>query len=83
MRVYAYSEARWNLASLLDQADEEGEVRIKRKDRQIYVIKPQPRSVSPLDVPGVDINIDTAEIVSLIRESRERSDRRKHTPSAE
>ena len=83
MRVYTYSEARQNLASLLAQADEEGEVRIKRKDGQVYVIKPQPRSASPLDVPGVDINIDTAEIVALIRESRERSDRHKHTPSAE
>jgi hypothetical protein len=83
VRVYTYSEARQNLASLLDQADEEGEVRIKRKDGQIYVIKPQPRSTSPLDVPGVDINVDTAEIVALIRESRERSVREGHSPSAE
>ena len=74
MRVYTYSEARQNLASLLEQADQEGEVRIKRKDGQIYVIKPQPRTASPLDIEGVDIDVDTAEIVALIREGRERFD---------
>jgi hypothetical protein len=77
MRVYTYSEARQNLASLLDQADKEGEVRIKRQDGQIYVIKPQPRASSPLDVAGVNIDLDTAEIVALIREGRERFDAKK------
>lgn len=74
MRVYTYSEARQNLASLLEQADAEGEVRIKRKDGQIYVIRPQPRTASPLDIEGVDIDVDTVEIVALIREGRERFD---------
>jgi prevent-host-death family protein len=41
MMVYTYSEARQNLASLLDKAAEEGEVRIKRKDGRVFVIKPQ------------------------------------------
>jgi hypothetical protein len=75
MRVYTYSEARQNLASLLEQADEEGEVRIKRKDGQIYVVRPQPQTSSPLDIEGVDIDVDTVEIVALIREGRERFDR--------
>jgi hypothetical protein len=74
MRVYTYSEARQNLASLLEQADEEGEVIIKRKDGQIYVIRPQPRTASPLDTEGVGIDVDTVEIVALIREGRERFD---------
>jgi hypothetical protein len=72
MRVYTYSEARQNLASLLERADQEGEVRIKRKDGQIYVIRPQPRTASPLNIQGVDIDVDTVEIVALIREGRER-----------
>ena len=76
MRVYTYSEARQNLASLLEQADEEGEVRIRRKDGRIYVIKPQQRTASPLDVEGVDLDVDTAEIVAWIREGRERFDRK-------
>jgi PHD/YefM family antitoxin component YafN of YafNO toxin-antitoxin module len=41
MNVYTYTEARQNLASLLDQAAREGEVRIKRKDGQVFVIKLQ------------------------------------------
>jgi hypothetical protein len=39
MNVYTYTEARQNLASLLDQAVRDGEVRIKRKDGQIFVQK--------------------------------------------
>jgi hypothetical protein len=74
MRLYTYSEARQNLSSLLEQADKEGEVRIKRKDGRIFVIKPQPRTTSPLDVEGVDLDVNTAEIVALIREGRERFD---------
>ena len=83
MRVYTYSEARQNLASLLEQADEEGEVRIRRKDGQIYVIRPQERTASPLDVEGVDIGVATAEIVAWIREGRERFDRGQPATSEE
>jgi len=53
MIVYTYSEARQNLASLLEQAAKEGEVRIKRKDGQVFVVKLQPRVDSPLDVDSV------------------------------
>jgi hypothetical protein len=74
MRVYTYSEARQNLASLLEQAEEEGEVKIRRKDGRTYIVKPDPQTASPLDVDGVDIDVDTAEIVALIREGRARFD---------
>jgi len=36
MMEYSYSEARQKLASLLEQAAKEGEVRIRRKDGQIF-----------------------------------------------
>jgi hypothetical protein len=68
--VYTYSEARQNLASLLEQAAQEGEVRIKRKDGQIFVIRPEPKADSPLDVESVDLGVTTAEIVQFIQESR-------------
>ena len=74
MIVYTYSEARQNLATLLEQADREGEVRIRRKDGQVFVIRPQPRADSPLDVEGIDLEITTDEIVRLVREGRERYD---------
>ena len=73
MIVYTYSEARQKLASVLDKAIEEGEVRIKRKDGRVFVIRPEPKMGSPLDVEGIDLGVTTAEIVEFIRESRRTS----------
>ncbi len=70
MIVYTYSEARQKLASLLEQAVEEGEVKIKRKDGRIFVIRPGVAVGSPLDVEGIDLGITTAEIVQFIQEGR-------------
>lgn len=70
MMVYTYSEARQNLASLLDRAAQEGEVRIKRKDGQVFVVKPEPRAESPLDVEGVDLGLTRTEILQFIQEGR-------------
>lgn len=70
MIEYTYSEARQKLASLLEQAAKEGEVRIRRKDGQIFVIRPQPRRDSPLDVAGIDLDITTSEILEFIEEGR-------------
>ena len=70
MRVYTYSEARQNLASLLLRGD--GAVRIRRKDGQSFVLQPEVRSGSPLDVDPVKINVTTDEIVRIVREGRER-----------
>ncbi len=70
MNVYTYSEARQNLASLLEQAVREGEVRIKRKDGIIFVIRVQSKTKSPLDVNGIDLGISTLEILDFISEGR-------------
>ncbi|MEJ2264874.1 MAG: type II toxin-antitoxin system Phd/YefM family antitoxin [Anaerolineales bacterium] len=70
MKLYTYSEARQKLASLLEQAEKEGEVRIKRKDGKVFVLKPQPRSDSPLDVEGIDLDITPSEILKFIEEGR-------------
>ncbi len=72
MRTYTYSEARRKFASLLDRATEEGEVRIKRRDGQIFVIKPDAGSGSPLDVEGVELGVTTEEIVKIVQEGRRR-----------
>jgi antitoxin Phd len=69
--VYNYSQARQNLAALLEQAIKDGEVRIKRKDGQIFVVRPDFRQASPLDIEGAPLNISTDELVALIREGRE------------
>ena len=72
MVVYTYSEARQKLASLLDQVLLEGEVRIKRRDGQIFVIRPEAEQGSPLDVPGIDLGISATEIVQFVQEGRKR-----------
>ncbi len=72
MRVYTYSEARQNLASLLDIAQRDGAVRIRRKDGQSFVLQPEVRRGSPLDVEPVKINVTTDEIVRIVRKGRER-----------
>ncbi len=72
MDVYTFSEARQQLATLLERASKEGEVRIKRRDGQTFVIKPIQSIKSPLDVSGVNLNLSTDDIVNTIREMRER-----------
>jgi hypothetical protein len=70
MIVYTYSEARQKLATLLEQAVREGEVKIKRKDGQTFVIRPEKKAGSPLDVEGLDLGITASEIVQFIQEGR-------------
>lgn len=72
MTIYTYSEARQNFASVLDKANKVGEVLIKRKDGTIFVIKPVTKNDSPLDIPGIDINLSRDEIVDLLQEVRQR-----------
>ena len=71
MRVFTYSEARQNLASLLEIAQKDGAVRIRRKDGKSFVLQPEARKGSPLDVEPVKMNVTTDEIVRIVREGRE------------
>lgn len=68
--VYTYSEARQNLASLLETAVRDGQVRVRRKDGQIFVILPEETEGSPLDIEGVDLDLTKDEIVEFIHEGR-------------
>ncbi len=79
MNVYTYTEARQKLATLLNRALQEGEVLIKRRDGQVFVLKPQSRVDSPLDVGGVNLNITAAEIVNFIHEGRRTYDTSQET----
>lgn len=72
MTVYTFSEARQKFASLLERARREGAVRVKRRDGQVFVIQPDQPLRSPLDVPGIDTDITTEEIVGIVREMRQR-----------
>ena len=75
MRVYTYSEARKELSELLNRARRDGEVAIRRRDGQSFVVRPSVRSGSPLDVPGVGSGLSRKDVLDLVRTSR-RSTRR-------
>jgi hypothetical protein len=70
MNIYTFTEARQKLASLLEQATRNGEVRIKRRDGQIFIVRPQKRVGSPLDVEGVKLGLTRQEILESIEEGR-------------
>ncbi len=72
MKVYTYSEARQRLAQVLEQAKEEGEVRIRRRDGQTFILRPEVPHGSPLDVEGVDLGVTTDEILGFVQEGRKR-----------
>lgn len=70
MKVYTYSEARRHFASVLEEAWRSGAVRIHRRDGQVFVLQPEKRKGSPLDVPGVDLGLNRQDILDLIQEGR-------------
>lgn len=70
MKEYTYSEARQHLADLLDLAQREGSVRIRRRDGRVFILTRLEETQSPLDVPGVDLAITRDEILTFIREGR-------------
>ena len=74
MKEYTYSEARQRLSSILDKAKREGAVRIRRRDGQLFVLKPERGKRSPLDVSGINLNIQRTEILQFVREGRRKED---------
>jgi PHD/YefM family antitoxin component YafN of YafNO toxin-antitoxin module len=72
MNVYTFSEARQKLATVLDEAQRKGAVRIKRRDGSEFEIAPVRSQASTLDVEGVDLGLSAEGIVSAVRETRAR-----------
>lgn len=70
MRTYTFSQARQQLASLLDEASRDGEVRIQRRDGRAFLVAPVADQGSPLDVPAVAAHLTTQDIIAYVRESR-------------
>jgi hypothetical protein len=69
MKVYTYSQARQNLAEVLNQSKGEA-VLIRRRSGDSFTVMPKPREGSPFDVPGVKTTATTADILTAVRESR-------------
>ena len=72
MNVYTYSEARQNFSRVLDKAESTGKVLIRRKDGRTYALAPERPTASPLDIPSIEADISTQELVTLIRGQRRR-----------
>lgn len=71
MKVYTYTRARANLASLLEEAKTE-DVRIRRRNGDEFRVVPDSPTKSPFDVPSVKTQATTEDILEALRESRER-----------
>ncbi len=59
-----------SLESLLKRAARKGEARIKDRDGQVFVIRPERKTSSPLDVEGIELGVTSTEIVQFIHEGR-------------
>jgi hypothetical protein len=70
MDMYTFSEAKRRLGALLDQALQEGEVWVKRRDGRVFVIRPEPVSGSSLDIEGLELGVSAGEILEAIQEGR-------------
>ena len=69
--VYASTEIIQKIAFLLEEAFQQGEVRIRRDD--VLIIRPESSAASPLDVERIDLGITTQEIIECIHEGRRNS----------
>jgi prevent-host-death family protein len=73
VKAYTYSEARENFATVLEEAERDGAVEIRRRDGAVFRILPARKSnASPLDVKGVKLKVPTADLVAIVRKGRER-----------
>jgi antitoxin Phd len=63
MKSYSYSEARGNFATVLDEAERDGAVEIRRRDGTVFRILPlRTSAASPLDVKGVKVKVSSGDL---------------------
>lgn len=71
MLVVTYSQARQNLATVLDTSKKDGCVLVKRADGSVFKILPQESLGSPFDGIKTLFNIRSEALRSALRETRE------------
>ncbi len=71
MKVYTYSEARQRLSELLNIAREE-DVIIKRREGETFAIVFKKTPKSPFDITGIETKATTNDILTAIKDSREK-----------
>ena len=70
MKEFTAGEARQRFASLLERARRDGGVRIRRKDGQLFVLRPEAQAGSPLDVPAIRARVSRSDLLDAVREGR-------------
>jgi len=72
MPVYTYIDACQNLDKLMDEARQRSEVIIKTRNGDLFTLRFVPKKKMLSDLPDNDIALTRDEIISYIREVRER-----------
>jgi len=70
VKEFTYSEARQQLATLLEKARRDGAVRIRRRDGQVFILRPDTRAGSPLDVPSLKLSLTRKDVLAAVVEGR-------------
>jgi antitoxin Phd len=72
MRVFTYSQARQQLADVMQYAQVEGSVCISRRDGRLFQLTPISAApqTSPLAVKALNLNLSQAEIIQAVQEGR-------------
>lgn len=76
MKIYTYSDARQKFSAVLESAQKEGKVMLRRRDGRLFSIRPESVNDSPLDVTGIQSKVTTAEILETLRKERSRTKQR-------
>lgn len=69
MKTYTFSQARQNLAAVLNESRRE-DVLIKRRGGEVFRVSVSRAAGSPFDVPGITVKATTRDVLRAIRTSR-------------
>ena len=71
MRTYNYSEVQQNFSAVLNTALTQ-DIIVKKRNGQRFIITSIKENLnqSPFEVPGINTNITTAEMVEILKQSR-------------
>ena len=73
MIIYTYAEANKNLSALLDEARNSQEVFIQKENGEMFSVSFFFRKRIEYNLPDTDLGLTRDEIVSCVREVRERA----------
>lgn len=70
MKIYTYSKTRQELAKLLEEARIDGEIGIKKRNGETFILRSVWEQKSPLDLEGIDAGVNLEAINEAVWESR-------------